>query len=154
MKNALDEDLEINADLFRETRAAIKKEKKAFEMEWFCKPITSWTPLEEVQDAKENGHQCFTTACMAGWGLLLGRKKSLVYLRGPRKGQQRYDDFEAAAREEFGLTFYQAKTLFYMHRWPNAYINLAAQKGEAVAACRLITDFLKVRGDLSKLVVS
>lgn len=132
----------INTELLERVKQHILEEPKRFDMHSFVTRVSTHAP-EEIRPA------CGTTACIAGWAILLDRAD-----RGeavPRRiSSAFYYSVEFRAMELLSLTEKQRRSLFYVSSWPQEFrrtFNLARTLSErAEIAARRIDRFIATNG--------
>lgn len=91
---------EINVGLLRQVQAAIMKTPTQFNIdEWHIGDVLPGT-----------ADKCSSSACIAGWAVVLGPRVRLSLLTGT--------EIERLAREVLGLSAEQSRCLFLFTGWP------------------------------------
>lgn len=123
----------MNVKLLRKVIKHISGESRRLEMAVFG---------EKVDPSEPDSPPCGTTACIAGWSMILSGKYKLTEKGFP------YDD--SAATELLGIDGYQANRLFYVGEWPKKFRDrhdtAKTPRGRSSAAVARIESFIKTNG--------
>lgn len=124
----------MNVELLQKVKQQILAEPHRFNMlKWIGNRDN-----EEFYSTDNFYHYCGTTACIAGWTVLLSTKDRLVH----------YEIFDRAL-QFLDISFDEAEKLFYAHSWDRedfCEYDAADIIGKSIVAARVIDKFIAQHG--------